>query len=124
MFGNVRIHRAQRIIQQVEIRLSINRSREINSRSLASGQRYTSVSNYRHVALWQLSEILGQGTYIRHLKSPINCQKVLKNRDIIQSLYSDKNLCISRSVVRLAKQDVVPHGAAEEPGFLTGVGNT
>ncbi|KYN28010.1 hypothetical protein ALC57_02587, partial [Trachymyrmex cornetzi] len=56
--SNTSIHRAQGIVEQIDIRLSINRPREIDSRSLATGQRYTSIADYCHISLWKLSEIL------------------------------------------------------------------
>lgn len=74
MFGDVSIHRAQWIVQQVDICLSINRPGEIDSRSLASGQRHTSVTDYRHVALWKLPEVFRQRAHICNLKSSINCE--------------------------------------------------
>lgn len=68
MPGDARVHRAQGIVEQIEIRLPVNRPCEINSRPLASGQGYTSIANRRHVSLWKLPEVLRQGAHICHLK--------------------------------------------------------
>lgn len=68
MPGDARVHRAQGIVEQIEIRLPVNRPREIDSRPLASGQGYTSIADHRHVSLWKLPEILRQGAHICHLK--------------------------------------------------------
>lgn len=68
MPSHASIYRAQRIVEQIDIRLSINRPREIDSRSLATGQRYTSIADHCHISLWKLSEILRQGAHICYLK--------------------------------------------------------
>ncbi|KYN26718.1 hypothetical protein ALC57_03907 [Trachymyrmex cornetzi] len=58
MPSNTSIHCAQRIVEQIDIRLSINRRCEIDSRSSSTGQRYTSIADHCHISLWKLSEIL------------------------------------------------------------------
>ncbi|KYQ56411.1 hypothetical protein ALC60_04684 [Trachymyrmex zeteki] len=103
MPSHASIYRAQRIVEQIDIRLSINRPREIDSRSLATGQRYTSIADHCHISLWKLSEIL--------LSSTI-------------ALDHENYLHVSSLVIGLAKQYVVPHSTTEKPGFLTGIGDT
>ncbi|KYN41783.1 hypothetical protein ALC56_03802 [Trachymyrmex septentrionalis] len=51
MPSNTSINRAQRIVEQIDIRLSINCPCEIDSRSLTTEQRYTSIADHCHVSL-------------------------------------------------------------------------
>ncbi|KYN05539.1 hypothetical protein ALC62_03530 [Cyphomyrmex costatus] len=104
MPSNASIHRAQGIVEQIDIRLSINRPREVDSRSLPTGQRYASISDQCHVSLWKLSEIL---LFI-----------------ITIALDHENYLHVSSLVIGLTKQYVVPHSTNKKPGFLTGIGNT
>lgn len=80
MPGDARVYRAQGIVEQIDIRLPVNRPREIDSRPLTSGQRYTSIADHRHVSLWKLPEILRQGAHICHLKCLPRSQNVRKQR--------------------------------------------
>ncbi|EGI62514.1 hypothetical protein G5I_09155 [Acromyrmex echinatior] len=62
MPSNTSIHRVQGIVKQIDIRLFINRPRDIDSHFLATGQRYTSIADHCHVFLRKkLPEILRQG---------------------------------------------------------------
>lgn len=71
MFGDMGVYRAQRIVEQIKIRLPVDRPREIYPRSLTSGERHTSFTDYCHIALGKLLKVLYQCAHVCHLKPPI-----------------------------------------------------
>ena len=80
MPSNISINRAQGIVEQIDIRLSINCLCEIDLLSLTIGQRYTSIADHCHVSLRKLLKIFRQGAHICYLKHlPIDQKETLKN---------------------------------------------
>ncbi|KYN40117.1 hypothetical protein ALC56_05477, partial [Trachymyrmex septentrionalis] len=102
MPSNTSINRAQGIVEQIDIRLSINCPCEIDSRSLTTGQRYTSIADHCYVSLWKLSKTILPTITLDH----------------------EKYLHVSSIIIGLAKQYIVPYGTTEKPRFLTGIGDT
>ncbi|KYN41928.1 hypothetical protein ALC56_03650, partial [Trachymyrmex septentrionalis] len=123
--SNTSINRAQGIVEQIDIRLSINCPCEIDSLSLTIGQRYTSNADHCHISLRKLSKtILRQGAHICYLKHlPIDQKKTLKNIKTTITLDHEKYVHVSSFIIGLAKQYIVPYGT-EKPGFFTGIGDT
>lgn len=72
MPGDASVYRAQGIVEQIEIRLPVNRPCEIDSSPLASRQGYTPIADHRHVSLRKLPKILRQGARICYLKRSVS----------------------------------------------------
>ncbi|KYM85734.1 hypothetical protein ALC53_04515 [Atta colombica] len=88
MLSNASIHRAQRIVEQIEIRLSVNRPCEIDSCSLASRQGYTSIADQCHVSLWKLLEILpGIHKHCKVIRNNYHLLCYSKKKTVVVCLY-------------------------------------
>ena len=62
------VHRAQRVVQEVEVGAPVDGPRQVDARALPARERGAAVAHHRLVATRELLKVVAQRAHLRHLR--------------------------------------------------------